>query len=152
MRCSPNNSFKVSHILKENPTLVMVVAAALIDAEGRVLMQQRPLAKEHGGLWEFPGGKVDAGESLAQSLARELAEELGIGIEPDDIAPLTFASAEGQRPVILLYTCHRWHGTPVCLEGEAIGWFAPDALAGLEMPPLDVPLAAALAALPKSAN
>lgn len=128
--------------MTENPTPTLVVAAALIGADGRVCMQQRPHDKNHGGLWEFPGGKVESGEDAQSALARELAEELGIAVDP-----LSFslaAIAPGQGLVIRLYVCREWRGTPQCLEGEAIGWFAISAVAGLDMPPLDYPLAHAL--------
>lgn len=123
------------------PTIVPVVALALIDDAGRVLMQQRRIGKAHGGLWEFPGGKVEAGESLVGAPVREIAEELGIAVPPGALEPLSFAASPADPHVVLLYTCRRWRGDPCCLEGEAIGWFAADALAGLAMPPLDVPLA-----------
>lgn len=127
--------------VKEFPTIVPVVAAALIGADGQVLMQRRRLGAEHGGLWEFPGGKVEAGESLTESLCREVSEELGIAVEPDSLQPLSFSASEAQPHVILLYTCRTWSGDPVCLDGEEIGWFAPTELSHLAMPPLDVPLA-----------
>ena len=126
------------------PTVIPVVAVALVRKDGRVLMQQRPFGKAHGGLWEFPGGKVDAGESLDSALIREIDEELGIDLDADALAPLTFAAFAGEPIVILLYTCGQWRGEPKCLEGEAIGWFAPEELEGLKMPPLDVPLVKAL--------
>jgi 8-oxo-dGTP diphosphatase len=130
--------------VKKIPTTIPVVAVALIDGEGRVLMQQRRHAAEHGGLWEFPGGKVEAGESLEESLCREIAEELGLNLATGALDPLSFASAPGQPYVILLYTCRNWAGMPQCLDGEAIAWFAPEMIADLAMPPLDVPLARAL--------
>ncbi|HEX4847686.1 MAG TPA: (deoxy)nucleoside triphosphate pyrophosphohydrolase [Novosphingobium sp.] len=130
--------------MKKIPTVIPVVAVALIDPQGRVLMHQRRRASEHGGLWEFPGGKVETGESLAESLCREISEELGIALDPAALEPLSFAASDDLPYVILLYTCRRWSGEPACLEGEAIGWFAPDAIAALPMPPLDVPLARAL--------
>lgn len=126
--------------MEKLPTVIPVVAVALVRADGRVLMQQRPFGKAHGGLWEFPGGKVDAGESLDSALIREIDEELGIGLDADALTPLTFAAIAGEPFVILLYTCRQWRGEPKCLEGEAIGWFAPAELEGLQMPPLDVPL------------
>ena len=109
--------------MQKNPTLVPVVAAALLDGNGRVLMQQRKLSKQHGGLWEFPGGKVEAGETLDSALVRELREELGIIIEPASIAPLAFAARPGEPVVVMLYTCTTWQGEAQCLEAEAIGWF-----------------------------
>ncbi|WP_245647728.1 (deoxy)nucleoside triphosphate pyrophosphohydrolase [Novosphingobium lentum] len=130
--------------------MLVVVAAALIDRDGRVLMQRRRLAAEHGGLWEFPGGKVEAGESAEAALVRELDEELGIAIATADLTPLAFATTPQpsiQRPagmVLLLFACRAWQGEPRCLDGEAIGWFEPGALAGLPMPPLDISLAAAV--------
>lgn len=138
--------------MKKNPTIVPVVAAALIAADGRVLMQQRRQGAEHGGLWEFPGGKVESGESLPESLCRELREELGIAVEPAALEPLSFAAVTGIAYVILLYTCRKWAGEPQCLEGEAIAWIAPDALESLPMPPLDVPLAKALKELAERAK
>lgn len=104
----------------------------------------------HGGLWEFPGGKLEAGESAEAGAAREIEEELAILIEPADLEPVTFASgpvegtANGRQLVILLYACRRWHGTPVCRQGEEIAWFALPELAELPMPPLDYPLARGL--------
>ena len=130
--------------MKKNPTVIPVVALALINEAGRVLLQRRSLAAEHGGLWEFPGGKVEAGETLTSALQREIAEELDLHIEPDAAEPLSFAANPDQPHVILLYTCRSWAGTPVCLVGEEIGWFAPSMLTDLAMPPLDVPLARAL--------
>lgn len=127
-------------------TLLVVVAAALEDDAGRVLMQQRPVEKQHGGLWEFPGGKVEAGEAPAAALARELAEELGIAIDMAATTPVAFAEdPEGPRPMILLlYRCTRWQGTVRAIEAGAIRWDVPDALADMPMPPLDIPLLAAL--------
>ena len=134
-------------------TLVPVVAIALIDGNGRILMQRRRLSDTHGGLWEFPGGKIEPGESPESALLREVDEELGIAPDRQSLAPLTFSSDPALPPapraphVILLYTCREWQGDPQCREGEEVAWFAPDALAGLAMPPLDYPLAAAVAAL-----
>ena len=137
--------------MKKIPTIVPVVAAALIDPQGQVLMQLRRRGAEHGGLWEFPGGKVEPDESLEESLCREIREELAIELKPDALQPLSFAAAPGQPYVILLYTCRDWSGTPRCLDGEAIGWFAPAAVLDLPMPPLDVPLARALLEMTKRA-
>ncbi|MFT4027355.1 MAG: (deoxy)nucleoside triphosphate pyrophosphohydrolase [Novosphingobium sp.] len=132
------------------PTFVPVVAVALIAPDRRILMQRRRADRAHGGLWEFPGGKVETGESLESALSREIAEELGLALDPADLEPLTFASDPAQPPapraphVILLYTCRSWRGEPQCLDGDAIAWIAPEDLAALPMPPLDVPLAKAL--------
>jgi 8-oxo-dGTP diphosphatase len=124
---------------------LLVVAAALVDAQGRVLMQQRPAAREHGSLWEFPGGKLEPGEGPVAALLRELQEELAIAVAPEALVPLGFAASEahdGARSVILLlYGCRRWDGTPVSQEGATCAWVRPDSLAALPMPPLDVPLA-----------
>ena len=130
---------------------MLVVAAALIDASGHVAMHQRPRGKHHGGLWEFPGGKVDLGESAEAALARELAEELGIAIDIADLAPVAFATGapppgEAGQLVILLYTCRRWRGEPVALEGEGLAWCKPDDCALLELAPLDRALLARLVA------
>lgn len=123
---------------------VPVVAAALIAPDGRVCMQQRPLDKNHGGLWEFPGGKVEPGETPRAALVREIEEELGAQLAEGDLVPVGFADGGAGGVVIALYACRRWSGSVRCLEGEAIGWFAPEDLAALAMPPLDYPLAEAL--------
>jgi 8-oxo-dGTP diphosphatase len=122
-----------------------VVAVALVDARGRVLMQQRPAGRDHAGLWEFPGGKLEPGEGPMAALVRELHEELAIGVASDDLVPLGFAASEqqaGARSVILLlYGCRAWEGKVASQEGAICRWLAPAALAALPMPPLDVPLA-----------
>jgi 8-oxo-dGTP diphosphatase len=130
--------------LQKNPTTIQVVAAALIASDGRILMHCRPLTKQHGGLWEFPGGKVEPGEEPTFALARELLEELGIGVDPKHFDFVASAKGTGPEIRLDLFRCHQWAGEPQCLEGEAIGWFQPKALLALAMPPLDVPLAEAL--------
>jgi 8-oxo-dGTP diphosphatase len=129
-------------------TLQTVVALALIDSEGRVLMQRRPECRAHGGLWEFPGGKIEPGEALGAALVREIAEELGLIAHEDDLVPVSFAASPaetGTRQVLLLlYACQRWQGDPVPEAGAAVQWTMPEAISALPMPPLDVPLAAAL--------
>lgn len=131
--------------MEEIPTMIPVVAVALMDAWGRVLMQRRRLGAAHGGLWEFPGGKIESGESPMDAAIRELAEELGIDLRADDLAPLTFAALPGEACVILFYMCRNWSGEPRCLVADELRWVAAAKLAELPMPPLDVPLAAALA-------
>ena len=123
------------------PTLVPVVAAALIAPDGRILMHQRKFGTALGGLWEFPGGKVEAGESSDSALIRELEEELGIAVAASDLHYLDRASESGNPYVILLYTCRHWVGEPQCLAGAALAWVLPEDLLALDMPPLDVPLA-----------
>lgn len=130
--------------MQNNPTIVPVVAAALIAANGRILLHQRKLGGALGGLWEFPGGKVEAGETPDSALVRELAEELDVAVDPADLVYLARASEPGNPHVILLYTCRVWAGDPACLTGEAIAWVAPQDLLAHEMTPLDVPLARAL--------
>lgn len=121
---------------------IPVVAAALVDAAGRVCLQQRPRDKQHGGLWEFPGGKVESGESPEQALRRELAEELAVRIEPADLTACGVAAND--RIEIRLYLCRRWTGAATALEAEALIWLAPADVSALAMPPLDYPLAAQL--------
>ncbi|MDV2984103.1 UNVERIFIED_CONTAM: (deoxy)nucleoside triphosphate pyrophosphohydrolase [Methylobacteriaceae bacterium AG10] len=122
--------------------LVLVVAAALVDADGRVLMAQRPEGKTLAGLWEFPGGKVEAGERPEETLIRELAEELGITVKEPCLAPLTFASHAYPDFHLLmpLYICRRWEGVPQSREAQALRWMRPGALRDLPMPPADLPL------------
>lgn len=132
----------------------MVVAAALADPSGQILVQQRPASRQHGGLWEFPGGKVEPGEGPLAALARELAEELAIAIDPADCACLGFAASEAddaRAVVLLLYGLSQWRGMPSSQEGAAVAWVAGDALADLAMPPLDVPLAVLAARFARSA-
>jgi len=132
---------------------LFVVAAALVDGEGRVLVQQRPVGKQMAGLWEFPGGKVERGETPEAALVRELAEELGITVAVDALVPLTFASAPlaDRQLLLLLYRCEAWTGEPQPLAAVALAWHAPSALRGLAMPPADLPFIAVLeAAFPDS--
>lgn len=134
--------------LQKIPTMI-VVAAALVDGGGRVLLQQRPEGKAMGGLWEFPGGKVEEGEVPEAALVRELAEELGIEVDEDTLAPASFASAAlGERHlVLLLFVCRNWRGEPRPLHATALKWLRPGEMSADEMPPADRPLIAALAAL-----
>ena len=136
--------------MKNIPTAMLVVAGALQGEDGRWLMHRRALHKQHGGLWEFPGGKVETGESLASALCRELEEELGIEVDEEALIPAAFAEStglEGSRPiVILLYRIDRWAGEPVAIEGEEIGWFDPKIIYELDKPPLDSELARQLLA------
>jgi 8-oxo-dGTP diphosphatase len=129
--------------------LLPVVAVALVDADGRLLVQQRPEGKAMAGLWEFPGGKIEPGETPEAALIRELKEELGIDTETACLAPATFASAGlGDRHLLLLlYVCRKWRGIPQPLEGGALKWVRPVELHALDMPPADRPLAALLEAL-----
>ena len=127
---------------------LLVVAGALQRDDGLWLMHRRPEEKHHGGLWEFPGGKVEPHEIPQESLARELKEELGICVEATQCEPLFFAQSDADRAqsaiVILLYKIDRWTGDPRALEGGAIDWFAPESVRALDKPPLDVQLCARL--------
>ena len=143
----PKKRFTARAVLQDFPTAVPVVAAALIAPQGQILMHRRPLAKAHGGLWEFPGGKIERGESRISALIREIEEELGVVLDPARLDHVAQARDGQSRIVIDLYTARAWQGEPRCIEGEEIGWFAPKSLLGLAMPPLDVPLAKALLAL-----
>ena len=126
--------------------LLLVAAAALVDVDGRVLVQQRPEGKAMAGLWEFPGGKVEEGESLEQTLIRELREELDIDVTEACLAPFTFASHayENFRLLMPLFVCRVWQGTLRPREGQAIEWLRPVRMADLAMPPADRPLVAML--------
>jgi 8-oxo-dGTP diphosphatase len=126
-----------------------VVAAALIDREGRVLLQQRAPGRSMAGLWEFPGGKVEDMELPEAALARELREELGIDVAEDALVPACFASAPvGERHmVLLLYLCRRWTGAPAPLDASALKWLRPEEMVAEEMPPADQPLIGLLGAL-----
>ncbi len=121
------------------------MAGALSGDSRHWLMHRRPEGKAHAGLWEFPGGKVETGETPSDALIREIKEELGVDLAGDAIAPAAFAQTglgTGDAPiVILLYTCTRWEGEPRPLEGGRIEWFSPDEIALLDKPPLDVDLA-----------
>ena len=127
---------------------LMVVAAALIRGD-RVLVQQRPAGKAMAGLWEFPGGKLEPGETAEAALIRELAEELGIAVEPDVPQPITFATGQvaGRTLVLLLFRVDRWTGEPRALEAPALCWADLQRLRALPMPPADEPLIEALAGL-----
>jgi len=119
-----------------------VVAAALVDGERRVLLQQRSPGRAMAGLWEFPGGKVEEGERPEAALARELEEELGIAVEIGALTPAAFASADndGRHMLLLLYLCREWRGEPRPLDAAALKWLRPEEMAALPMPPADGPL------------
>ena len=125
---------------------VLVTAVALIDADGRVLLAQRPEGKSMAGLWEFPGGKVDEGETPEAALVRELKEELGLDITESCLAPFTFASHlyDDFHLLMPLYICRVWEGMPQGLEGQSLTWVKPMRLGDYDMPPADVPLVAML--------
>ena len=122
--------------------LVLVVAVALVDADGRVLLARRPPGKAMEGLWEFPGGKLAAGETPEQALIRELREELGIDTEQSCLAPLAFASHgyDDFHLLMPLYVCRVWNGTVVPKEGQELRWVRPVRLGDFPMPPADAPL------------
>jgi len=125
---------------------LLVAAVALVDADRRVLLAQRPEGKEMAGLWEFPGGKVEASERPEETLIRELHEELGITVQEACLAPLTFASHTYERFHLLmpLYICRRWDGLVQAREGQALKWVRPRQLRDHPMPPADEPLIPAI--------
>jgi len=126
--------------------IILVAAAALIDAETRVLLARRPEGKAMAGLWEFPGGKLEAGETPEAALIRELREELGIDVARACLAPFAFASHGYAKFHLLmpLFLCRRWSGTPTAREGQTLAWVRPDALSGYNMPAADRPLVSLL--------
>lgn len=135
--------------MENNPTWIPVVALALQDGMGRWLMHLRAENKQHGGLWEFPGGKVEPGETPVNALIREIQEELGISLDSGTLSPAGFAQSNpepgAKQIVIMLYTSQPWDrrhpAQPRCLEGGSVGWFTPDKIELLEKPPLDAVLA-----------
>jgi 8-oxo-dGTP diphosphatase len=133
-----------------NPTdFLLVVAAALVDPDGRVLLQRRPPGKSLANLWEFPGGKVEAGETPEVALVRELEEELGIATHASCLAPAAFASEplDGKHLLMLLYVCRKWSGTPEPRHASALKWVRPAQMYALDMPPADLPLIGLLDAI-----
>lgn len=124
------------------PHIILVAAAAIIDGGNRVLLAERPAGKSLAGLWEFPGGKINNDETPEHALARELREELGIDVSPDDLSPLTFASHAYPDFHLLmpLFACRAWRGEPAPREGQRLAWVAVDALTNYPMPPADAPL------------
>lgn len=130
--------------------LLVIVAAALVDADGRILVQQRAAGRPMAGLWEFPGGKIERGESAEMALVRELKEELGISTETACLAPAGFGTApieDGRQLLLLLYVCRKWSGIPKALDAAALRWVRPLELHDLPMPPADLPLIGLLDAL-----
>lgn len=126
--------------------ILLVAAVALVDVDNRVLIAQRPAGKSMAGLWEFPGGKVDAGETPEQALTRELEEELGIEVCESCLAPLTFASHGYEKFHLLmpLFLCRNWEGDPTAREGQVLKWARASRLRDYPMPPADLPLIPAL--------
>ncbi len=126
--------------------ILLVVACALVDVDRRVLLARRPQGKPMAGLWEFPGGKIEAGESPEAAIIRELQEELGIETKQACLAPLTFASHfyENFHLLMPLYVCRKWHGTPMAHQHDELKWVRPVAMRNYPMPPADEPLIAHL--------
>jgi 8-oxo-dGTP diphosphatase len=126
--------------------VILVAAVGLVDTDGRVLLAQRPPGKPMAGLWEFPGGKVEPGETPEAALIREMREELGLDIKEACLAPFTFASHayENFHLLMPLYLCRRWQGTPTPHEGQVLKWVRPKEMKDYPMPPADVPLVAML--------
>jgi 8-oxo-dGTP diphosphatase len=132
--------------MTDSVKLLLVVAAVVLDGEGRVLLAQRPQGKNLAGLWEFPGGKIEAGERPEDALVRELHEELDIEVAVSDLTPIAFAShAYADFHLLMpLWKTHVWQGTPRSKEGQNLAWVAMDALESYDMPPADLPLVQAL--------
>ena len=130
----------------ESKPILLVAAIALVDADGRVLLARRPEGKSMAGLWEFPGGKVHAGETPERALIREVEEELGIDTKESCLAPLTFASHsyEDFHLLMPLFVCRVWRGAATPREGQQLAWARPNQMANYPMPPADLPLVAML--------
>lgn len=128
--------------MSDGKKIVLVAACALIDTDGRILLAQRPEGKNLAGLWEFPGGKVESGETPEDALIRELQEEIGITTKHACLAPLTFASYSYEKFHLLmpLYICRRYEGIARSMEGQALKWVRPQDLRNYPMPPADEPL------------
>ena len=134
--------------LQKIPTMT-VVAVALLDGAGRILLQQRAPGRSMAGLWEFPGGKVEKEETAEAALVREIEEELGVQLDPADLQPACFASDEigGRRMILLLYLCRAWRGEPAPLDAAALRWATLGEMRALPMPPADEPLIPLLEAI-----
>ncbi len=130
----------------ETKRLVLVAAVVLVDMDGRVLVAQRPEGKSMAGLWEFPGGKIEAGETPEAAVIREMKEELGVAIESACLAPFTFASHAYDDFHLLMptFVCRKWGGTPAPHEGQRLRWMRPRDLRAEDMPPADKPIVAML--------
>jgi 8-oxo-dGTP diphosphatase len=137
-----NKNFQDRAPMQKNPTLLPVVAAALVRGDGAILLQKRPEGRSMAGFWEFPGGKIEAGETPEAALVRELDEELAIAVDPANLVPSCFASAAlgDQSLLLLLYLCRDWQGEPRPVESPEIEWFSLAAMRDLQMPPADLPL------------
>jgi 8-oxo-dGTP diphosphatase len=138
-----------SAVTQSDGPLLWVAAVALVDADSRILLAQRPAGKSMAGLWEFPGGKMEPGESAEAALVRELQEELGIETRESCLAPLTFASHayESFHLMMLVYACRTWRGQVVAKEGQQLAWVRPIEMYQYPMPPADVPLIGMLQSL-----
>lgn len=128
--------------MQKIPTMLIVAAAALQNSEGLFLLQKRPQGRAMAGLWEFPGGKIEANESPESALVRELQEELAITVKTEDLTPSCFASAplEDRQLLLLLYQCRKWNGVPQAIESPEIAWVSIAEMRELQMPPADLPL------------
>jgi 8-oxo-dGTP diphosphatase len=138
---SINKILSASTIVTNNSTILLVVAAALTNESGAFLLQKRPKGRTMAGLWEFPGGKVDPGETPEFALQRELMEELGLDVAIDSLVPVTFATTHNAARdiLLLLYICTHWSGDPVALDGQTIAWVKANDMDASIMPPADAP-------------